>query len=280
MPNRIIREGINSSPRINSLSPGAEVLYRRLMSACDDYGRFYASISAIRGACWPTHPNPPCEQDVSNWLAECTQLASNCSTALITRYMVAGIMYIQITDFNQKIRSKSKFPTPADTLPATCPQVVNNSPALDVLRSAYCEVCLTQTEAGATAPIVCEQPPKPQSATGVLNGHTSQRFEEFWEKWPRQFGRDAAFAAWCSYVSTEIECDVFACLERFLLSRDVASGAVPMAGPTRDKPGWLADCSRDGWKGCNWPVRAQPRQAQMSITEQAIAEAKTKRGIK
>lgn len=150
MPNRIIREGINSSPRINSLSSGAEVLYRRLMSACDDYGRFYASISAIRGACWPTHPSPPCEQDVSNWLTECTQPASN-SKPLITLYEVAGCQYIQINDFNQKIRSKSKFPTPVDTLSASCPQVVDNLPALGGMRYAVCDMRSATAEAAPEA---------------------------------------------------------------------------------------------------------------------------------
>ncbi len=151
MPSRIIREGINSSARINALSPGAEILYRRLMSVVDDYGRFYASPTAIRGACWPTTRTPPCEQDVSKWLTECLQIASNCSTAPITLYEVAGCRYLQITDFNQKIRSKSKFPTPVDTLPASCLQSVDNCGALGDVRLSDCEVRISSSNAEASS---------------------------------------------------------------------------------------------------------------------------------
>lgn len=95
-----------------------------------------------------------------------------------------------------------------------------------------------------------------------LNGHTSQRFEEFWKQWPRQTGKDAAATAWCSYVSIESEGKVFACLARFLNSGDVERGAIPMAGPSSGKSGWLADCARDDWQ-CNWPPRngnSEPRR--------------------
>jgi len=81
----------------------------------------------------------------------------------------------------------------------------------------------------------------------------STRFEEFWERWPRRTNRDAAASAWCSYVTKENEQKVFACLERFLRSGDVARGAIPNAGPAPGKAGWLADCFRDQWE-CNWPA--------------------------
>lgn len=101
--------------------------------------------------------------------------------------------------------------------------------------------------------------PLPQPATCAcapsaadMNGQTSNRFDEFWLKWPRKASKDAAAMAWTSYVTVENEDKVFACLDRFLESGDVARGAVPFAGPSRDKPGWLADCARDDWE-CDWP---------------------------
>ena len=51
MPNRILREGILSSERVDALSEGAEILYRRLMSVVDDYGRYFAHPTLIRSAC-------------------------------------------------------------------------------------------------------------------------------------------------------------------------------------------------------------------------------------
>ncbi len=130
MPNRILREGINSSHRINKLSMGAEILYRRLLSVVDDYGRFYAAPATVRGACWPTLPGKVCEQDVSNWIAECEQVAN-----ILLTYSVNGCSYLQVLDFRQQVRSKSKFPEPASRLPADCSQNDSNCLALGVIRS-------------------------------------------------------------------------------------------------------------------------------------------------
>jgi len=94
-------------------------------------------------------------------------------------------------------------------------------------------------------------PKTPRAAD--LTQPVSTRFDEFWERWPRKTGRDAAASAWCSYVTKENEQKVFACLERFLRSGDVARGAIPNAGPAPGKAGWLADCFRDQWE-CNWPA--------------------------
>ena len=106
MPNRILRDGINSSPRINALSQGAEVLYRRLLSVADDYGRFYSAPATIRGACWPTAPDRVNEAQVSAWLIELEQG----KRPLIKTYTVEGCDYLEISDFGQPQRSKSKYP--------------------------------------------------------------------------------------------------------------------------------------------------------------------------
>lgn len=108
MPIRLVREGINSSPRVNSLSMGAELLYRRLMSVVDDYGRFHGSITTIRGACWPTCPDRFKEREVVKWLEEC----GSGDRPLIRMYDADGARYLEIADFGQQIRTKSKFPTP------------------------------------------------------------------------------------------------------------------------------------------------------------------------
>lgn len=144
MPSRILRDGILSSPRVNALSPGAEILYRRLMSVVDDYGRFYGEAGPVRGACWPVNSSTICEQDVGKWLAECGQVADNLPAGtkqLISFYLVAGAMYLQLNDFNQKTRSKIKYPEPcvqvADNLSTECGQVADKKPALVGIRSSY-----------------------------------------------------------------------------------------------------------------------------------------------
>ncbi len=126
MPVRLVREGINSSPRINALSRGAELFYRRLMSVVDDYGRFHASPATLRGSCWPTHPEHVQECEVSEWLTECLQVHSKClviakqdedsPNPLMFLYEVGGCKYLQLTGFKQQTRSASKFPEPAKQL--------------------------------------------------------------------------------------------------------------------------------------------------------------------
>lgn len=50
MPNRILREGILTSPNVARLGWAEEVFYRRLMSVVDDFGRYYAR-PALLSAC-------------------------------------------------------------------------------------------------------------------------------------------------------------------------------------------------------------------------------------
>lgn len=130
MPVRLVREGINSSPRINALSRGAELFYRRLMSVVDDYGRYHASPATLRGSCWPTHPENVKEAEVLEWLTECLQVHSICLATdkhvepLMFSYESGGCKYLQLTGFKQQTRSLSKFPEPAKQLLSSCEENV------------------------------------------------------------------------------------------------------------------------------------------------------------
>jgi hypothetical protein len=53
MPNRIIKESICSSEDINALSWFEEVLFYRLITACDDYGRMDARPAILRARLFP-----------------------------------------------------------------------------------------------------------------------------------------------------------------------------------------------------------------------------------
>jgi hypothetical protein len=118
MPNRIIRDGILSSARMEALSIGAEVFFRRLLSVVDDYGRYHASPVTLIGGLWPTRPEKVRERDVAGWMAECAAGAR----PLIRLYTVDGARYLVIPEFGQKIRSRSKFPDPDSNLSADCGQ--------------------------------------------------------------------------------------------------------------------------------------------------------------
>lgn len=113
MPSRILREGILTSDRVNSLTPPAEVFYRRLMSVVDDYGRFDGRLGLIRTSCFPLRVDTVREADISRWIAECVM------AGLIVLYAVGGKAYLEMQDFKQQQRAKSKFPDPVEGQPIT-----------------------------------------------------------------------------------------------------------------------------------------------------------------
>ena len=101
----------------------AELFYRRLMTVADDYGRYHASPATLRGACWPTCPDKVTEKQVAQWLSECC--SGDCQ--LISMYESMGCRYLQISNFGQQTRGKSKFPEPPpfDTCLASDNQKLN-----------------------------------------------------------------------------------------------------------------------------------------------------------
>lgn len=208
MPSRIIREGINSSPRINALTPGAELFYRRLLSVVDDYGRYYASPATLRGACWPTNPERVTDKDVAGWIAECAHVAIKAG-ALVRLYEVNGAKYLEVVDFNQKIRSKSKYPDPVVGMSAECPQnasnlqtdcgqIVDKTPALGVLRIANFE---GEVRDAKRAPV---QPIRP------MGPDYQERFEALYQKHPVPgFKQDGIFR-YLEIISSSVNPDIVA----------------------------------------------------------------------
>lgn len=119
MPNRILRDGILTSMKLASLGWGDEVLYRRLMSVADDYGRFHAHPSLIRAACYPLQLSKVSDADIGKWLQALE------SAGLVSVYPAKdGNRYLAIDKFGQQVRAlKSKFPDPiADA--SKCEQVL------------------------------------------------------------------------------------------------------------------------------------------------------------
>lgn len=107
MPNRIIRDGILRSEKVNSLEPLTELFYRRLMSVVDDYGRTEAHLTLLRSSCYPLLIDKVDEPTVKNHLKECQKVG------LVQLYTVDGKHFIQLRNFNQQVRAKvSKYPQP------------------------------------------------------------------------------------------------------------------------------------------------------------------------
>lgn len=107
MPNRILREGIVTSERVNSLNWEEEVFYRRLMSIVDDFGRYYAHPSLLLGALYALKLKYVGENDIENYLNAVEK------AGLIKVYVVENKRYLEMVDFKQQVRAKdSKYPSP------------------------------------------------------------------------------------------------------------------------------------------------------------------------
>ena len=111
MPNRILREGINSSRAVAALSDQAEVLYRRLISVVDDYGRSERDIDLIRAKCFPLQLEKWTTSKVAKAFAEL------CESPLVTAYHGAGRDLLQLNNFGQRVQSKPRYPAPEDCFP-------------------------------------------------------------------------------------------------------------------------------------------------------------------
>jgi hypothetical protein len=119
VPNRILREGILSSERIEKLNWAEEVFYRRLISVVDDFGRFYGRPSLILAACYPLLLKKVSDSDIEKWLSACE------NAALVRVYPAAdGKRYLELLDFGQQVRAKkSKYPDPLLTCVAGAKQL-------------------------------------------------------------------------------------------------------------------------------------------------------------
>jgi len=109
MPNRMIRDGILTSERVDLLNWAEEVFYRRLQSVVDDYGRYYAKPELLVAACYPLRIRKVSDSDVGKFLTACV------SAGLVSTYQANdGKQYLEILDFGQRIQAKSKFPDPPE----------------------------------------------------------------------------------------------------------------------------------------------------------------------
>lgn len=112
MPNRILRDGINESEAVNSLSIEAEIFYRRLMSLVDDYGRCEANLRILLVRLFPLQQKRWSQAKIGAAIKECGAAIVADGEPLILKYESGGKDYLQINRFGQRIRGASKFPAP------------------------------------------------------------------------------------------------------------------------------------------------------------------------
>jgi hypothetical protein len=110
VPNRILKESICTSDRIDTLSLFEEVLYYRLIVSCDDYGRFDGRPAIIKNRLFPLKEN----LTIKNVSAAINTLAR---AGLVALYEFEGKPFLYLPTWNehQNIRAKkSRYPSPED----------------------------------------------------------------------------------------------------------------------------------------------------------------------
>ena len=108
MPNRLIKESICTSDKINALSDFHFRLWAHLITYVDDYGRGDARPAIIKGRCFPLRD----DVDASDIAFGLEELANN---GCIRLYQVNGEPFLCFPNWNlhQTIRNKkSKYPEP------------------------------------------------------------------------------------------------------------------------------------------------------------------------
>ncbi len=164
MPNRIVRQGMNDSRAVNSLSFRGELFYRRLMLIADDYGRFDADVTLLRPELFKRQLDAWTEGDVQAALFECAAALTSEGPPLVELYEVKGKLYLELWNFGQRIRvDKKGKPTPSK-FPAPDAALRRGSPLLAALRGGNPRVAAVGGESPHVAAERGGSPPEAESA--------------------------------------------------------------------------------------------------------------------
>lgn len=108
MPNRLLREGITTSDKIEALSSDEEVFFYRLLVVADDYGRMDARPAILKAQCFPLRESVTFAK-IEQWLSA---LAAK---GLVVRYQSAdGAPLLAVAKWEQRVRSRPKYAGPTD----------------------------------------------------------------------------------------------------------------------------------------------------------------------
>lgn len=107
MPNRLLKEGIVDSSAINELTSEEEVFFYRLLVVSDDYGLMDARLPILKSRCFPLKDIK--SEKLESWLLSLVR------HKLVSRYQIDGKPYLKILKWEQRVRSKAKYPMPDDS---------------------------------------------------------------------------------------------------------------------------------------------------------------------
>ena len=106
MPNRLLKEGIVDSVLIDGLTAEEEVFFYRLLVVSDDFGRMDARLPVLKSKMYPLRDDPKLTQKIDS------HVRSLVRQGLAVCYQVDDKQYLQILKWEQRVRSKGKYPSP------------------------------------------------------------------------------------------------------------------------------------------------------------------------
>ena len=209
MPNRILREGIVTSTRIDKIAsdPAVEVTYRRLISIIDDYARYFANPTLVRAAIYPLCLDQYSDEEILKHLKKCQE------AGLLLLYKVNGKLYLQVTDFKQRTRAKqSKFPPP--------PGTIDPDPEMPGWHDAH------PADPQPASPLPDQARSEPTALSAL-----EQAFHEIAAQYPNPRKVDEACRAWLTYcrngeITEAMLPEIFEGLQYYIDSEDVAKGFI------------------------------------------------------
>ena len=181
MPNRLIKESICTSEKINTLSDFNFRLWTCLIVYVDDFGRGDARPPIIKGHCFPLR------ERVTNKDIE-AGLQALAGAGCINLYKVGGESFLCFPNWSkhQSIRNqRSKYPAPEDA------DEEPNTVESNCMQLKSIEINCNQLH--ANVPVIQSNPnpnpnPNPNSACADL-------FARFWEEYPRKEAKQTAIKA-------------------------------------------------------------------------------------
>ena len=179
MPNRILKDSICDSETINSLKKWQyEVMFYRLLTKCDDYGRFDGRPKIIKSALFPL-------KDDLTLKEVCDGLQALANAGLVVLYESEGrpFLYLPTWDKHQTIRAKrSKYPAPDDSLQASA----------IICKQMQADASICSRNPIQSNPIQSESESESESDT---RARAEAAFEAFWSEYPKKVGKGAALKA-------------------------------------------------------------------------------------
>ena len=168
MPNRMIKDSIHNSEKVNAMTDFQFRLWISLITYVDDYGRGDARPAIIKGNCFPLRERLT-TKDIEN------ALMGLAGIGCVVLYTVDGRPYLCFPNWerHQTIRNKrSKFPAPDEcdlqSIESNCNQ-------------AY-----------ANVPVIQSNPNQSETESESKQEPREDAFDVFWNAYPKKVGKEAA----------------------------------------------------------------------------------------